>query len=134
MAENPTLYLMSDSVIGAIIIVLRHQVMMIQMILKYIRIAENGTHVKDSPRCDQQRTLCKRQRNLQSTFLILIIKLTIIVMNSSNDANGLPLRGHSKGVTDILFSRCNPLLYSVSKDTTLRAWKAKDFSCAAVYK
>lgn len=52
----------------------------------------------------------------------------------SADGGVIALRGHSKGVTDILFSRYNPLIFSVSKDTTMRAWKAMDYRCGAVYR
>lgn len=52
----------------------------------------------------------------------------------SNDGGCVTLRGHNKGVTDILFSRYNPLIFTVSKDNTLRAWKATDYNCGAVYR
>lgn len=52
----------------------------------------------------------------------------------SSDFAGLPLRGHNKGVTDILFSVYNPLMFSVSKDATMRAWKASDYTCGAIYR
>ncbi|XP_055322002.1 uncharacterized protein LOC129578004 [Sitodiplosis mosellana] len=50
------------------------------------------------------------------------------------DGGVVALRGHNKGVTDILFSRYNPLIFSVSKDNTMRAWKAVDYRCGAVYR
>lgn len=54
--------------------------------------------------------------------------------SNSTDFGGLALRGHSKGVTDILFSAYNPLMFSVSKDNTMRAWRASNFSCGAIYR
>lgn len=55
-------------------------------------------------------------------------------MGCSADGGVVALRGHNKGVTDILFSRYNPLIFSVSKDNTMRAWKALDYRCGAIYR
>lgn len=55
-------------------------------------------------------------------------------MGCSADGGVVALRGHNKGVTDILFSRYNPLIFSVSKDNTMRAWKAMDYRCGAIYR
>ncbi|KAH8278595.1 hypothetical protein KR018_005747 [Drosophila ironensis] len=54
--------------------------------------------------------------------------------NSYNEFGGLQLRGHTRGVTDVRFSAHYPLLYSVSKDATMRCWKAHSMQCAAVYR
>lgn len=52
----------------------------------------------------------------------------------STSTGGISLRGHCKGVTDVLFSKHNPLLVSVSKDKTMRVWKATNYLCGAVYR
>lgn len=52
----------------------------------------------------------------------------------SSDSGGISLRGHSKGVTDVMFSKHSPLLFTVSKDRTMRAWKSSDYLCGAVYR
>ncbi|KAH8388328.1 hypothetical protein KR093_003913 [Drosophila rubida] len=54
--------------------------------------------------------------------------------NSFNEFGGLQLRGHSRGVTNVRFSAHYPLLYSVSKDCTLRCWRAHNLQCAAIYR
>lgn len=59
---------------------------------------------------------------------------TIYLFSFSSETEGLTLRGHNKGVTDVLFSKYNPLLFSVSKDNTMRAWKASDYLCGAIYR
>ncbi|GAB0090992.1 TAF5-like RNA polymerase II p300/CBP-associated factor-associated factor 65 kDa subunit 5L [Sergentomyia squamirostris] len=46
----------------------------------------------------------------------------------------IQLRGHTKPVTDVLFSAWNPLLLSISRDCTMRAWKASNFACGAIYR
>lgn len=56
------------------------------------------------------------------------------VENDSSDGGCVTLYGHCKGVTDVLFSKYNPLIFSVSKDNTMRAWKAIDYCCGAVYR
>ncbi|XP_037950897.1 TAF5-like RNA polymerase II p300/CBP-associated factor-associated factor 65 kDa subunit 5L [Teleopsis dalmanni] len=53
--------------------------------------------------------------------------------NSYNQYGGIQLRGHGKGVTDVRFSRHYPLIYSASKDCTVRTWRADNYSCASVY-
>ncbi|XP_017072552.2 transcription initiation factor TFIID subunit 5 [Drosophila eugracilis] len=54
--------------------------------------------------------------------------------NSYNEYGGLQLRGHTRGVTDVRFSAHYPLMYSVSKDTTMRCWRAHNLHCAAIYR
>ncbi|KAH8382677.1 hypothetical protein KR009_004813 [Drosophila setifemur] len=54
--------------------------------------------------------------------------------NSYNEFGGVQLRGHTKGVTDVRFSNHYPLMYSVSKDATMRCWRAHNFQCAAIYR
>lgn len=49
-------------------------------------------------------------------------------------SGGYVLRGHNNGVTDVLFSKYNPLIYSVSKDKTMRIWRASNYSCGAIYR
>ncbi|EDV93005.1 transcription initiation factor TFIID subunit 5 [Drosophila grimshawi] len=53
--------------------------------------------------------------------------------NSFNEFGGLQMRGHTKGVTNVRFSAHYPLFYSVSKDCTLRCWRAHNLQCAAIY-
>ncbi|KAL5289190.1 hypothetical protein ACFFRR_009397 [Megaselia abdita] len=48
--------------------------------------------------------------------------------------DGIILRGHSAGVTDVKFSKHYPLLMSTSKDNTMRVWKSNNLSCASIYK
>lgn len=43
------------------------------------------------------------------------------------------MRGHSLGVTGVQFSKHYPLLYSISKDSTMRCWRAENFRCAGIY-
>ncbi|XP_037037092.1 TAF5-like RNA polymerase II p300/CBP-associated factor-associated factor 65 kDa subunit 5L isoform X1 [Bradysia coprophila] len=54
--------------------------------------------------------------------------------NIFTESGCVALRGHNKGVTDLVFSKEHPLLFSASKDNTMRAWKATDYSCGAVYR
>ncbi|EDW84290.1 uncharacterized protein Dwil_GK13225 [Drosophila willistoni] len=54
--------------------------------------------------------------------------------NSYNEFGGLLLRGHTRGVTNARFSAHYPLFYSVSKDSTLRCWRAHNLQCAAIYR
>ncbi|EDW43310.1 transcription initiation factor TFIID subunit 5 [Drosophila sechellia] len=54
--------------------------------------------------------------------------------NSYNEYGGFQLRGHTKGVTDVRFSAHYPLMYSVSKDATMRCWRAHNLHCAAIYR
>ncbi|XP_019532296.3 uncharacterized protein LOC109403852 [Aedes albopictus] len=54
--------------------------------------------------------------------------------NVFSETGGVTLRGHSNAVTDLLFSRHSPLLMSVSRDLTMRAWHATDYTCRAVYR
>ncbi|XP_034112513.1 transcription initiation factor TFIID subunit 5 [Drosophila albomicans] len=54
--------------------------------------------------------------------------------NSFNEFGGLQLRGHTRGVTSVRFSTHYPLLYSTSKDCTLRCWRAHNLQCAAIYR
>ncbi|XP_016989174.1 TAF5-like RNA polymerase II p300/CBP-associated factor-associated factor 65 kDa subunit 5L isoform X2 [Drosophila rhopaloa] len=54
--------------------------------------------------------------------------------NSYNEFGGLQLRGHTRGVTDVRFSAHYPLMYSVSKDSTMRCWRAHNLHCAAIYR
>ncbi|XP_017017468.1 TAF5-like RNA polymerase II p300/CBP-associated factor-associated factor 65 kDa subunit 5L [Drosophila kikkawai] len=54
--------------------------------------------------------------------------------NSYNEFGGLQLRGHTRGVTDVRFSAHYPLMYSVSKDATMRCWRAHNLHCAAIYR
>lgn len=57
-----------------------------------------------------------------------------LFINFSTDSGGYIFRGHSSVVTDVLFSKDNNLIFSVSRDLTMRAWKANDYSCATVYR
>ncbi|XP_054726653.1 TAF5-like RNA polymerase II p300/CBP-associated factor-associated factor 65 kDa subunit 5L [Anastrepha obliqua] len=54
--------------------------------------------------------------------------------NSFNEYGGIQLRGHGAGVTDVRFSAHYPLLYSSSKDSTLRSWRADSYGCACIYR
>ncbi|EDV54032.1 TAF5-like RNA polymerase II p300/CBP-associated factor-associated factor 65 kDa subunit 5L [Drosophila erecta] len=54
--------------------------------------------------------------------------------NSYNEYGGLQLRGHTRGVTGVRFSAHYPLMYSVSKDATMRCWHAHNLHCAAIYR
>uniref|UniRef100_A0A8D8GB28 TAF5-like RNA polymerase II p300/CBP-associated factor-associated factor 65 kDa subunit 5L n=1 Tax=Culex pipiens TaxID=7175 RepID=A0A8D8GB28_CULPI len=54
--------------------------------------------------------------------------------NVFTETGGVTLRGHSNAVTDLLFSAHTPLLLSVSRDLTMRAWQASDYNCRAVYR
>ncbi|XP_034488002.1 TAF5-like RNA polymerase II p300/CBP-associated factor-associated factor 65 kDa subunit 5L [Drosophila innubila] len=54
--------------------------------------------------------------------------------NSFNEYGGLQLRGHTRGVTSVRFSAHYPLLYSVSKDCTMRCWRAHNLQCASIYR
>uniref|UniRef100_A0A1Q3FV62 Putative wd40 domain protein n=1 Tax=Culex tarsalis TaxID=7177 RepID=A0A1Q3FV62_CULTA len=54
--------------------------------------------------------------------------------NVFTETGGVTLRGHSNAVTDLLFSAHAPLLLSVSRDLTMRAWQASDYNCRAVYR
>lgn len=66
-----------------------------------------------------------------------VSRLTRLRENPINRAQNSPLtylRGHTKPVTDVLFSQWNPLLLSVSRDCTMKAWKANDYSCGAIYR
>lgn len=48
--------------------------------------------------------------------------------------DGIVLRGHSAGVTDVMFSKHYPLLMSTSKDSTMRIWNSHSLRCASIYK
>uniref|UniRef100_A0A182NSK7 hypoxia-inducible factor-proline dioxygenase n=1 Tax=Anopheles dirus TaxID=7168 RepID=A0A182NSK7_9DIPT len=54
--------------------------------------------------------------------------------NTFSETGGLALRGHGNAVTDLLFSEHAPLLVSVSRDCTMRAWTGRDYACRAVYR
>ncbi|XP_058812207.1 uncharacterized protein LOC131676855 [Topomyia yanbarensis] len=54
--------------------------------------------------------------------------------NVFTETGGVALRGHSNAITDLLFSGHGPLLMSVSRDLTMRAWHASDYNCRAVYR
>ncbi|XP_075147831.1 will decrease acetylation [Haematobia irritans] len=54
--------------------------------------------------------------------------------NSYNSYGGVSLRGHGAGVTDVRFSQHYPIIYSVSKDRTMRCWKSENLQCAAIYR
>ncbi|XP_058117641.1 uncharacterized protein LOC131290036 [Anopheles ziemanni] len=56
------------------------------------------------------------------------------VDNTFTPTGGVALRGHSQAVTDLLFSEQNPLLMSVSRDCTMRAWTGRDYTCRAIYR
>ena len=49
------------------------------------------------------------------------------------NSNMACLRGHHASVEDIALVP-DGLLVSVSLDTTMRAWRTDDFSCAAIYR
>ncbi|EDS31608.1 wd-repeat protein [Culex quinquefasciatus] len=55
-------------------------------------------------------------------------------LRNFTETGGVTLRGHSNAVTDLLFSAHTPLLLSVSRDLTMRAWQASDYNCRAVYR
>lgn len=44
------------------------------------------------------------------------------------------MRGHGSGVTDVRFASHYPVIYSVSKDSTMRCWRAENLQCAAIYR
>lgn len=48
--------------------------------------------------------------------------------------DGIILRGHSAGVTDVKYSRHYSFLMSTSKDGTMRVWRSNNLSCAAIFK
>uniref|UniRef100_A0A182VS33 hypoxia-inducible factor-proline dioxygenase n=1 Tax=Anopheles minimus TaxID=112268 RepID=A0A182VS33_9DIPT len=54
--------------------------------------------------------------------------------NTFSETGGLCLRGHGNAVTDLLFSEYSPLLVSVSRDCTMRAWTGNDYTCRAIYR
>ncbi|XP_036324500.1 TAF5-like RNA polymerase II p300/CBP-associated factor-associated factor 65 kDa subunit 5L [Rhagoletis pomonella] len=54
--------------------------------------------------------------------------------NSFNEYGGIQLRGHGAGVTDVRFSTHYPLIYSTSKDATIRSWRAESYGCACIYR
>ncbi|XP_049535658.1 uncharacterized protein LOC125951109 [Anopheles darlingi] len=54
--------------------------------------------------------------------------------NTFTETGGVALRGHTNAVTDLLFSEHDPLLMSVSRDCTMRAWTGHDYNCRAVYR
>lgn len=67
-------------------------------------------------------------------YKVKIVKVFAKKYRFSDDFGGVTLRGHSRGVTDVVFSSHHPLLFSVSKDSTMRAWKADNYSCGAIYR
>ncbi|XP_058461685.1 uncharacterized protein LOC131436785 [Malaya genurostris] len=54
--------------------------------------------------------------------------------NVFTETGGVTLRGHSNAITDLIFSGHGPLLMSVSRDLTMRAWHSSDYNCRAVYR
>ncbi|CRL03871.1 CLUMA_CG016996, isoform A [Clunio marinus] len=54
--------------------------------------------------------------------------------NFSTDSQSIVLRGHRNAVTDVMFGRKDDVLLSVSRDKTLRLWKADAYTCACVYR
>uniref|UniRef100_A0A182IXU6 Uncharacterized protein n=1 Tax=Anopheles atroparvus TaxID=41427 RepID=A0A182IXU6_ANOAO len=56
------------------------------------------------------------------------------VDNTFTATGGVALRGHRNAVTDLLFSEHSPLLMSVSRDFTMRAWTGSDYTCRAIYR
>ncbi|XP_067629185.1 TAF5-like RNA polymerase II p300/CBP-associated factor-associated factor 65 kDa subunit 5L [Eurosta solidaginis] len=54
--------------------------------------------------------------------------------NSFNEYGGILLRGHGAGITDVRFSAHYPLIYSASKDATIRSWRAENFGCTYIYR
>ncbi|XP_063705048.1 transcription initiation factor TFIID subunit 5 [Culicoides brevitarsis] len=54
--------------------------------------------------------------------------------NVFDDYGAFTFRGHSSGITDLLFSQFSELLITTSRDLTMRAWRATDYSCGAVYR
>ncbi|XP_040167954.1 uncharacterized protein LOC120902923 [Anopheles arabiensis] len=54
--------------------------------------------------------------------------------NTFSETGGLCLRGHGNAVTDLLFSDHSPLLVSVARDCTMRAWTGSDYTCRAIYR
>uniref|UniRef100_A0A182SNZ0 EML-like second beta-propeller domain-containing protein n=1 Tax=Anopheles maculatus TaxID=74869 RepID=A0A182SNZ0_9DIPT len=54
--------------------------------------------------------------------------------NTFSETGGLSLREHGNAVTDLLFSEYSPLLVSVSRDCTMRAWMGSDYTCRAIYR
>lgn len=56
-----------------------------------------------------------------------------LVLCCRPDSSAICLRGHSGSVQDIAHIP-DGLLVSVSHDSTMRAWRKDDFSCAAIYR
>uniref|UniRef100_A0A336M040 CSON005522 protein n=1 Tax=Culicoides sonorensis TaxID=179676 RepID=A0A336M040_CULSO len=54
--------------------------------------------------------------------------------NVFDDSGAFTFRGHSSGITDLLFSQFSQLLITTSRDLTMRAWRGTDYSCGAVYR
>ncbi|XP_059611911.1 TAF5-like RNA polymerase II p300/CBP-associated factor-associated factor 65 kDa subunit 5L [Phlebotomus argentipes] len=64
-------------------------------------------------------------------------RLSCLRENPINRVQNSPvayLRGHTRAVTDVVFSRWNPLVLSVSRDCTMRTWKATDYTCGGIYR
>lgn len=92
------------------------------------QIAEkNGDGVSSDE--DVQSTTKRRKRITAERFMSKRCQ-----QNTFGDDGELVLRGHKAAVTDVLFSTFNPLLMSTSRDLTMRAWRANDYTCAAVYR
>lgn len=60
--------------------------------------------------------------------------INFILFHFSSSNQSIVLRGHRKAVTDVKFSNLHPILLSVSRDSTLRAWHADTYTCASVYR
>ncbi|CAO1443308.1 unnamed protein product [Diamesa serratosioi] len=52
----------------------------------------------------------------------------------SSNSQSVVLRGHRSAVTDLMFGRKHDIMLSVSRDSTLRVWKADSYTCASVYR
>lgn len=90
----------------------------------------NETDDDDGVSSDEETV---KQRNLKAATKEHFISKRCH-QNTYGDDGELILRGHSDAVTDVLFSQFNPLLMTVSRDLTMRAWRASNYSCAAVYR
>ncbi|XP_013100977.2 TAF5-like RNA polymerase II p300/CBP-associated factor-associated factor 65 kDa subunit 5L [Stomoxys calcitrans] len=75
-----------------------------------------------------------KSKNLQEEYLKEKYYEKKYEDNSYNFYGGVTLRGHGAGVTDVRFSQHYPIIYSTSKDKTMRCWKAANLQCAGIYR
>lgn len=57
-----------------------------------------------------------------------------VFFSSRQIGTGLPLRGHSGPVQAVSVLAKEELVLSASHDSTMRAWRLSDFSCASIYR